>query len=103
MTAVTESRGQIRAVTDDEILDAYKWLPANEGVFCEPASAASVAGLIKYGVSDEARAAAEGGRPKVVSILTGNGLKDPDTAFDNVGSVIPCEPEMGQLEKAVLS
>jgi threonine synthase len=102
MTAVTESRGQIRAVTDDEILDAYKWLPANEGVFCEPASAASVAGLLKYGISDEARAAAEGGRPKVVSILTGNGLKDPDTAFDNVGSVIPCEPEMGQLEKAVL-
>ena len=34
--------------------------------------------------------------------LTGNGLKDPDTAFDNVGSVIPCEPEMADLEKAVL-
>ena len=64
--------------------------------------AASVAGLIKYGVSDAARAGAEGGRPKVVCVLTGNGLKDPDTAFDNVGSVIPCEPEMGQLEKAVL-
>jgi threonine synthase len=102
MAAITESRGAVRAVTDDEILDAYKWLPANEGVFCEPASAASVAGLIKYGVSDAARAGAEGGRPKVVCVLTGNGLKDPDTAFDNVGSVIPCEPEMGQLEKAVL-
>lgn len=102
MAAITESRGAVRAVTDEEILDAYTWLPANEGVFCEPASAASVAGLLKYGVSDECRAAAEGGRPKVVSILTGNGLKDPDTAFDNVGSVIPCEPEMSQLEKAVL-
>lgn len=102
MAAITESRGAVRAVTDDEILDAYRWLPANEGVFCEPASAASVAGLLKYGVSDAARAAADGGRPRVVSVLTGNGLKDPDTAFDNVGSVIPCEPEMSQLEKAVL-
>ncbi|MGH2907300.1 MAG: threonine synthase [Solirubrobacterales bacterium] len=101
MAAITESRGQIRAVTDDEILDAYKWLPANEGVFCEPASAASVAGLLKYGISDAVRERAEG-RPKVVCVLTGNGLKDPDTAFDNVGSVIPCEPQMADLEKAVL-
>ncbi len=101
MAAITESRGAVRAVTDAEILDAYKWLPANEGVFCEPASAASVAGLLKNGVSDAAREGADG-RPKVVCVLTGNGLKDPDTAFDNVGSVIPCEPEMGQLEKAVL-
>lgn len=101
MAAITESRGAVRAVTDDEILDAYKWLPANEGVFCEPASAASVAGLLKNGVSDAARAAADG-RPKVVCVLTGNGLKDPDTAFDNVSTVIHCEPEMGQLEKAVL-
>jgi threonine synthase len=102
MTAITESSGAVRAVTDAEILDAYKWLPANEGVFCEPASAASVAGLLKNGISDAARASAEGARPKVVCVLTGNGLKDPDTAFDNVGSVIPCEPELGQLEKAVL-
>ena len=102
MAAITESRGAIRAVTDAEILDAYKWLPANEGVFCEPASAASVAGLIKNGVSDAARAAAGGARPKVVCVLTGNGLKDPDTAFDNVSTVIHCEPEMPQLEKAVL-
>lgn len=101
MAAITGSRGQVRAVTDDEILDAYKWLPANEGVFCEPASAASVAGLLKYGISDAARERADG-RPKVVSILTGNGLKDPDTAFDNVGSVIPCEPQMADLERAVL-
>lgn len=102
MAAITGSHGAVRAVTDAEILDAYKWLPANEGVFCEPASAASVAGLLKFGVSDAARAAADGGRPKVVCILTGNGLKDPDTAFDNVGSVIPCEPEMDSLVKAVL-
>jgi threonine synthase len=102
MAAITESRGQIRAVTDDEILDAYRWLPANEGVFCEPASAASVAGLLKYGISDAARDRAEGTRPKVVCVLTGNGLKDPDTAFDNVASVIPCEPQMADLERAVM-
>ncbi|MBI4898070.1 MAG: threonine synthase [Actinobacteria bacterium] len=102
MAAITESRGQIRAVSDAEILDAYTWLPANEGVFCEPASAASVAGLLKFGVSDAARERAAGGRPKVVCILTGHGLKDPDTAFDNVGSVIPCAPEMAEIERAVL-
>jgi threonine synthase len=102
MAAITESRGQVRAVSDTEILDAYTWLPANEGVFCEPASAASVAGLLKYGVSDAARERAAGGRPKVVCILTGHGLKDPDTAFDNVGSVIPCAPEMAEIERAVL-
>src|SRR3954462_1957289 len=49
MDAVTGSRGEIRAVSDAEILDAYSFLGMNEGVFCEPASAASVAGLLKYG------------------------------------------------------
>lgn len=91
MTAVEESSGQIRAVTDEEILQAYCWLAANEGVFCEPASAASVAGLMKYGAAG-----------KVVCVLTGNGLKDPDTAFDNVASVVACEPSIGALEEAVL-
>ena len=91
MTAVAESSGQIRAVTDAEILQAYCWLAANEGVFCEPASAASVAGLVKYGAAG-----------KVVCVLTGNGLKDPDTAFDNVASVVACEPSIGALEEAVL-
>ena len=49
MNAFTASRGEVRAVSDDEILDAYSLLGAREGVFCEPASAASVAGLLKYG------------------------------------------------------
>ncbi len=91
MAAVTESRGEIRAVSDDEILHAYRWVAANEGVFCEPASAASIAGLMKYG--------AEG---RVVCVLTGNGLKDPDTAFDNVASVVACDPTIDALEGAVL-
>ena len=90
MDAVTSSRGEIRAVSDEEILAAYTLLGAREGVFCEPASAASVAGLLKYG--------AEG---RVVCVLTGHGLKDPTTAMAQAGSVIPCEPEIGAVEQAV--
>jgi threonine synthase len=90
MDAVTASRGEIRAVSDAEILAAYEFLGAREGVFCEPASAASVAGLVKYG--------AEG---RVVCVLTGHGLKDPTTAMAQAGSVIPCEAEIGAVERAV--
>ncbi len=68
------SQGQFNAVTDEEILQAYRLLAAQEGIFCEPASAASVAGLLK--VKDQVPAGA-----KVVCVLTGNGLKDPDTAI----------------------
>ncbi|MEM9244381.1 MAG: threonine synthase [Cyanobacteria bacterium P01_F01_bin.153] len=70
------SQGAFNAVTDEEILDAYKILAGEEGVFCEPASAASVAGLLK--VKDEVPANA-----KIVCVLTGNGLKDPETAIDS--------------------
>jgi threonine synthase len=91
MDAVTGSRGEIRAVSDAEILDAYAFLGSKEGVFCEPASAASVAGLLKYG--------AEG---TVVCVLTGHGLKDPTTAIDRAGGVISCDPEYAALESAVL-
>lgn len=69
-----ESGGRIDAVTDDEILEAYRLLAGKEGLFVEPASAASVAGLLKVGRAGGIR----GGR--AVAILTGNGLKDPDTA-----------------------
>jgi len=89
--AITSSRGQIRAVSDAEILDAYSFLGAREGVFCEPASAASVAGLLKYG--------AEG---RVVCVLTGHGLKDPTTALQSAAPVVPCEPEIEAVERAVL-
>jgi threonine synthase len=93
MNAVTASRGAIRAVTDEEILAAYELLGAKEGVFCEPASAASVAGLLKHG-------APEGSR--VVCVLTGHGLKDPQTALSRSSSVVPCEPSLSAVEKAVL-
>ena len=69
-----ESGGMINYVTDDEIVKAYKLLASSEGILAEPASAASVAGLIK--VKSQIKPGA-----KIVCILTGNGLKDPDNAI----------------------
>ena len=93
MDAVTASRGAIRAVSDEEILAAYELLGSREGVFCEPASAASVAGILKHGVPEGSR---------VVCVLTGHGLKDPQTALSRSTSVVPCEPTLRAVEKAVL-
>jgi threonine synthase len=94
MAAATDSRGSIRAVSDSEILAAFRLLASREGMFCEPASAASVAGLIKYGAE---------GAEQVVCVLTGRGLKDPETAIaHNDGKVIPCPVELGPIEEAVL-
>jgi threonine synthase len=73
--AASESGGGILAVSDEEILEAYRYLAREESVFCEPASAASVAGLIKYGVTPGER---------VVCVLTGHGLKDPDVAIGQI-------------------
>jgi threonine synthase len=89
--AAEESDGRIGSVTDEEILDAYRKIARMEGVFCEPASAAAVAGVI--------RMHREGHLPKgatVVCVLTGNGLKDPTTALDAVGAkpvTVPCDKQ----------
>jgi threonine synthase len=93
MNAMTASGGSVRAVTDEQILSAYRVLAATEGIFCEPASAASVAGLLVHGAGD-ART--------VACVLTGHGLKDPQTALAQAGAVVPCEPELGAIERAVL-
>jgi len=93
MDAMTSSDGAVQAVTDQQILDAYRFLAAEEGVFCEPASAASVAGLLTHGARDARR---------IVCVLTGHGLKDPDTALAHAGAVVPSEPEIGAIERAVL-
>ncbi len=73
--AARESGGAIAAVSDEEILAAYRFLAAEESVFCEPASAASVAGLLSVGVPTGSQ---------VVCVLTGHGLKDPDVAISQV-------------------
>lgn len=78
VNARDESGGHIDKVTDDEILAAYRLLASAEGYFCEPASAASVAGLIKYAKQNQFTK-----NQKIVCTLTGHGLKDPDTAVAN--------------------
>ncbi len=89
VTARDESGGIIGAVSDTEILDAYDLLAASEGVFCEPASAASVAGLLAN------RADLPDG--PVVCTITGHGLKDPATAVDMDVELDPVAPEIGAV------
>ncbi|MFC7440231.1 threonine synthase [Laceyella putida] len=91
VAAASESNGFIDSVTDDEILSAYRKIARMEGVFCEPASAASVAGVIKLHKQGRCPAGAT-----IVCVLTGNGLKDPTTALETVDvqpEVIPCSKE----------
>ena len=76
VAARDESGGRIEAVTDEEILDAYRFMSTKVGVFCEPASAAGVAGIIKF------RDDLPDG--PIVCTVTGHGLKDPDTAVDHI-------------------
>src|SRR5699024_3968815 len=78
-----ESNGLIDSVTDEEILKAYKLITSKEGVFSEPASNASIAGLLKLHEQGKLKP-----NQTVVAILTGNGLKDPDTAIDLLDSPI---------------
>jgi threonine synthase len=94
IAASRDSRGAIRVVSDAEILEAYRLLAYREGMFCEPASAASVAGLLKYGAEDA---------EQIVCVLTGRGLKDPETAIaNNDGRMITAEVEIAAIEEAVL-
>jgi threonine synthase len=98
MNAVTASRGRIAAVSDDQILDAYRFLATSEGVFCEPASAASVAGLIAHGLP----VTQDMPPPEnVVCVLTGHGLKDPDTALGTAPAVIGSDADLEAVEKIV--
>jgi threonine synthase len=93
-----ESGGLIEAVTDDEILAAYRDIARLEGIFCEPSSAASVAGLRtlvasgRLGVEPDAI---------IVCVLTGNGLKDPHTAESQVGAVIEAPPTIDAVVAAL--
>ncbi len=91
-----ESGGVIEAVTDEEILDAYNMLASLEGVFCEPASAASVAGVIKLN--------RQGFFPEgahVVCTLTGNGLKDPDTAMRDMPAPVTVDATEDAVRRAL--
>jgi threonine synthase len=103
IAARDESGGAIAAVTDDEILAAYRSLAVEEGIFCEPSSAASLAGISGL--------AARGDVPRdavVVCVLTGNGLKDPSTAESSVAAaaadgrpVLEADPTVGSVSVAL--
>jgi threonine synthase len=92
VSAVEEAGGRIAAVTDEEIVAAQYLLASREGVFCEPASAAAVAGALKYGIEAE----------RLVCVLTGHGLKDPDVAIENAPGVTLCDVDLASVERAVL-
>jgi threonine synthase len=96
VAAKDASGGSFSAVTDEEIIAAYRILASQEGVFCEPASASSVAGLLK--VKDQVPDNAT-----VVCVLTGNGLKDPDTAINHSGNEFKqgIEPDLDAVAKAM--
>ncbi|HEY3283851.1 MAG TPA: threonine synthase [Armatimonadota bacterium] len=91
-----ESGGSISTVTDDEIVAAYRILASEEGVFCEPASAASVAGVLKLSA---ARPFPEGST--IVCVLTGHGLKDPDRAIASVAKPVTVPAEESAVLRAM--
>jgi threonine synthase len=98
VAARDESGGAIEAVSDAEILDAYSFVARSEGIFCEPASAAAIAGLRKRARSGGLRDAR-----RVVCVLTGNGLKDPDRARSLGGVIAEVEATPDAVRDALRS
>jgi len=97
VSARDESGGDIRSVTDEEILDAYRRMAQEEGVFCEPASAAGVAGLLKL-----VRGGVDLAGKTVVCIITGSGLKDPERAMAEFAPELrPVPPDLAAVERAM--
>ena len=92
LEAKQDSGGDIFSVTDAEILEAYRMLARHESIFCEPASAASVAGLLKQKIKKGAR---------VVCVLTGHGLKDPDTAISQIEVPTAVDADAGAIAEAL--
>ena len=96
VNAANESNGFIDSATDDEILEAYKMLTREEGIFAEPASAASLAGVIKTYKAGKLKKG-----DVVVSVLTGNGLKDPDNAIKICSAPIKVDNNIEEIRKAI--
>ena len=96
LAARDESGGAIEAVSDDEILAAYRFAARCEGVFVEPASAAAIAGLRR-----RAKAGALGGARQVVCVLTGNGLKDPDRARALAGEIKEVDASADEVRRVL--
>jgi threonine synthase len=91
--ALADSNGQLWAVTDDEILEAYGAVSTKEGIFCEPSSAAGLAGLRKSYLAGEIQTEGQ----TIVTILTGHGLKDADTVVNRAKAPIKIEATLDAL------
>lgn len=96
LVARDESGGLIDSVTDNEILEAYRLLASKEGIFGEPASAASLAGLMKL-----SRNGSNFTGKTITCIITGSGLKDPDTALMGTKPPVELPPELSAIEQAL--
>ena len=92
--AMDESKGDVDVVTDQEILAAQSWLAQNEGIFVEPASAASIAGLLNW--SQKFRE-----RSQIVCTVTGHGLKDPDSIKSKIGDLEPVPAKIDNVRRAI--
>ena len=92
--AMDESKGDVDVVTDQEILTAQSWLAQNEGIFVEPASAASIAGLLNW--SQKFRE-----RSQIVCTVTGHGLKDPDSIKSKMGNLEPVPAKIDNVRRAI--
>ncbi len=103
VAAKNDSGGRIDAVTDMEILGAYKWLAGKDGVFVEPASAASVAGVLKLAKQGYFKKKAKAKKASLVCVLTGHGLKDPDIAIRSVGKLKKAPAKLDAVLKAIKS
>ena len=93
-----ESGGVVDCVSDEEIMTAYKLLASKEGIFGEPASAASLAGLIKM-----MKEGLDLGAARIVCVITGTGLKDPDAALKSAPPVVELPAELATVEQVVIS
>jgi threonine synthase len=93
-TAVDESKGDVDVVSDDEIVAAQSWLASNEGIFVEPASAASIAGLLKWAekIPDQSC---------IVCTVTGHGLKDPDSIQRRIGNLESIPAKVDKVRRAL--
>ncbi|MFH1856659.1 MAG: threonine synthase [Candidatus Omnitrophota bacterium] len=99
--AMKESKGIIDSVTDKEIIETYKLLADKEGIFVEPASAASVAGVLKMSKEGFFETRSYGKPHKIVCILTGHGLKDPDRAIASVKKPKVLPAKLNAVLKAI--
>ncbi|WP_129599887.1 threonine synthase [Anaerophilus nitritogenes] len=94
--ALEESNGKINKISDEEILKAYSLLASKEGIFAEPASCISIAGIYKLYKEGKIK------KGKVVCVLTGNGLKDPDIAVNMGGNIKEIKADFDLVEKEII-